>query len=73
MTEGQGSWDRTIEKGQLRWDNCGRTSMTVKLGLDIWDMALDITPERTAQRCQSGQVNLDRSARTGQRGRDVRT
>jgi hypothetical protein len=35
MTEGQAAGT-----GQLRWDNCGRTVMTVKLGHDIWDMTL---------------------------------
>jgi hypothetical protein len=56
MREGKGSWDRAAGRGQLRWDNNGRTVMTVKLGYDIWDMTSAMTLDR-----QPGQVRLDRS------------
>jgi hypothetical protein len=71
--EGQGHWHRTTEMGKLRWDNCGRTAMIVKLVHDIWYMTLAMTLERTAQTGQPGQprqVSLDRSAWTGQPGPD---
>ncbi len=47
--------------------------MTVKLGRDIWDMTLAMTLDRITQTDQSGQVSLDSSGRTGQRGGDART
>jgi hypothetical protein len=53
MTEGQGSWKRTTEMGQLRQDSHNR-----KLGHDIWDMTSAMTLDGMTQTGQSGQVGL---------------
>jgi hypothetical protein len=55
--------------GQLWQDS----QITVKLEHDIWDITSPMMPERTTQTGQSGQVSLDRSARTAKRGQDART
>jgi hypothetical protein len=60
---------RTGQLGQRNWDG---TTMTVKLGHDMWDMTSAMTLDRAAQTGQSRQISLDRSARTGKRGQDAR-
>jgi hypothetical protein len=50
--------DKAAGTGHLRWDNHGRTAMTVKLGHDIWYMTWAMMGDRTALTDQSGQVGL---------------
>jgi hypothetical protein len=63
--------DRAAGTGQLRWDNHGRTAMSVKLGHHTWDMMLAMTLDNPDRLVWTGWP--DRSAWTGQAGKDRET